>query len=151
MMDNDRSNLKPGNRVWVGNSQWAHTGICTVTRLTAAWVIVNDGRERRFWIKSGYEVGGSSFRCDQLGSRATRKEIREWTAKQECETEAYNETKRQEEAREVTRLKLQTLFPEGIWIDAPFVDEKHFWRIGGYLTEEQVRICAAALKEKASS
>jgi hypothetical protein len=148
----DRAALKPGDRVWIdsmrwrdGRYIWTHATLGTVSKVTRTLVVLTAGSMRRFTIKNGSpfpSVTNEGYLHFRLHFRATPEDIAIWEADKQRESEERQEWECQQKAVQDTGAALSALFADPVWVVR---ESDGHWNIS-YLTEAQVRMCAAALK-----
>ena len=140
MNADDRAALKPGDRVWIGDYAIPHISPETVSRLTKTRVITTvGGFDRSYKILDGRRSGSYRY----LNAKATPEEIEEWVASQRRESAERQDRERQQQKIVEVGRTLNALVTEPVRVGHE--QGGMAWSINN-LTEEQVRLCAAALK-----
>ena len=154
----DCSQLKVGDRVWVGKlySDGSGLSLKTVARVTTTQIVIDwNGNGRyltRYKKNGGWRIGGEVL-SGNITRLATPAECAAWAAREERQRLAAKSKADKEAALEAKRLELDVLFP-GTHSNVTAEQwgsergQAGKWTVEfHYLTEEQVRMVARIYQE----
>ena len=155
-MSYDCSQLKAGDRVWVGKlySDGSGRQIKTIAKVTTTQIVIdwngNGGYCPRYRKGGGYAIGGGRF-ADNITGLATSDECAAWDAKQERERKAAQVKADAEAAIESKRSRLYQEFRSdrvSVTTESWGQVRVEEWTVEfHYLTEDQVRAVARIYRE----
>lgn len=131
------TNIKVGDRVWLGNTNFAHKRIRQVMRLTDTQIILGVSRYDRFQRANGYQIGAGGF-TEWITGVATKEEIVEYEKKLAKEKKDREDQQKESEALTLRRHQLNDLF-EGCAYTSENMEGKGTWDVTFHnLTDRQV-------------
>jgi hypothetical protein len=151
-MSVDLSNLKPGDKVWVGTNNFPNSKILPIYKMTRTQVVLRpngpgSAYEQRFKIDGGWRIGGYMM-ADNITGIPDAYEITEYDRKQEI-ARVKRELEEAEQKRiDGLRAEIANLFPD--YLNASVSECSNRWTIEfSGLTESDARELAERINHGA--